>query len=115
MHAECPACGQDFLIEPGFYMGASYIHYGFTAIITAVVVLTDLLLSLQTPIWLLIGFTLVANAILFPIGYRYSKILMLHWFGGVEFDPHVLHRAKRVFVSPQGDLVAESDLPDFDT
>ena len=28
MPAECPECGQDFEMEPGFYWGAMYIGYG---------------------------------------------------------------------------------------
>ncbi len=28
MHPKCPNCGQDFVIEPGFYFGAAYVSYG---------------------------------------------------------------------------------------
>ncbi|MEO1450452.1 MAG: DUF983 domain-containing protein, partial [Bacteroidota bacterium] len=27
MPPACPVCGQDYVIEPGFYFGASYISY----------------------------------------------------------------------------------------
>ena len=27
MHDECPNCGQDYVIEPGFYFGAAMISY----------------------------------------------------------------------------------------
>lgn len=28
MHKNCPECGQDFEMEPGFYWGAMYVGYG---------------------------------------------------------------------------------------
>lgn len=31
MHDRCPHCGQDYLPEPGFYYGAMFISYIFTA------------------------------------------------------------------------------------
>ncbi len=31
MKGECPHCGQDFMPEPGFYYGAMFISYIFTA------------------------------------------------------------------------------------
>ncbi len=31
MRDECPHCGQDFMPEPGFYYGAMFISYIFTA------------------------------------------------------------------------------------
>ncbi|MGB3548809.1 MAG: DUF983 domain-containing protein [Saprospiraceae bacterium] len=32
MHDKCPLCGQDYVIEPGFYYGAMFISYIFTAL-----------------------------------------------------------------------------------
>ena len=29
MNKECPVCKQDFVIEPGFYFGATYVSYAF--------------------------------------------------------------------------------------
>jgi uncharacterized protein (DUF983 family) len=31
MPDHCPVCGQNYLPEPGFYYGAMFISYGFTA------------------------------------------------------------------------------------
>ncbi|MDA9863871.1 DUF983 domain-containing protein [Flavobacteriales bacterium] len=30
MHPSCPACGEDFKREPGFYFGAAYVNYALT-------------------------------------------------------------------------------------
>lgn len=35
MHDECPNCGQDFVIEPGFYFGAAMISYIIQVVLIA--------------------------------------------------------------------------------
>jgi hypothetical protein len=113
MHSECPACGQDFRIEPGFYMGASYIHYGFTAIVTLATVLTDMAFLQPTPTWLLILVTILLNAALFPVCFRYARVLMLYWFAGIRFEPESLKR--QVYVDASGDLYTDQAGEDFYT
>lgn len=107
MHSECPACGQDFRVEPGFYVGASYLHYGFTAVVTSGGVLLDMALESRMPIAGLILTIIALNAILFPPTYRFSRSLMLHAFGSIRFDPHALNGHPRVFVGEDGVLREE--------
>jgi uncharacterized membrane-anchored protein YitT (DUF2179 family) len=37
MPEHCPKCGQDFIIEPGFYFGAMYVSYALTIAINVAV------------------------------------------------------------------------------
>ena len=84
MNQECDVCGQDFRIEPGFYFGASYISYAINVVfIIAFVAAYFIWFSEQSP-WYLVGIILFVSVLLTPPNYRYSRTLMLHWFGGVR-------------------------------
>jgi len=69
--------------EPGFYFGALFVSYAFNvAIMTAVFVILYVLV--KPPDWVY-GASLVLVSILFiPISFRYSRILFLYWFGGLQ-------------------------------
>jgi hypothetical protein len=86
MNQDCPVCGLHFEREPGFFIGAMYISYAFSvAIFVAVGVALSVLGDFPTHYYL-IG-VVTAIIILFPVMFRYSRILYLHLFGGVRFDP----------------------------
>ena len=56
MHKECPACGQPFNIEVGFYYGSSYVSYALTVALSVVTFV----------LWaLLIGFSLKDNRLFY--------------------------------------------------
>jgi len=85
MRTECPVCGQDFKIEPGFYFGASYFSYGINVaiIVTFVIIffvffndypLAYLFVAIFTPILMLVPFT-----------FRVSRSFMLHIGGGIHY------------------------------
>jgi hypothetical protein len=102
MYPQCTHCGQDFLIEPGFYMGASYIGYAFTAVITVIGALAYIFLFPTVNEWLVIVGILLVIAGLLPLIFRYGRTLMLHILGGAHFDP-AFHR-KGLFVGSDGQL-----------
>lgn len=87
MPKQCDHCGLDFEVEPGFYTGAMYVSYAFSVAIF-VIVGFFLFLFLNDPgihVYVLaILFTLV---ILFPVLFRYSRVIYLHLFGGVNYEP----------------------------
>jgi uncharacterized protein (DUF983 family) len=84
MPAECPVCGQDFVIEPGFFFGASYVSYA-------------LMVGWLIPLFLFIRFVLnlpystylivfgILLPILVPPIYRFSRTIWIHMF--VRYDP----------------------------
>lgn len=89
MHQNCPHCGQDFRIEPGFYFGASYFSYAFNVALIITFVALYFIFFSEYSEWLLIGIIIGLNVILVPVNYRYSRVMMLHLFGGVERAPEV--------------------------
>lgn len=85
-HDACPACGQDYRIEPGFYWGALYIAYGFSVFVSLLIFLLFFLLfglPLNTSFVLLV----IADLILTPFLYKLSKTLWLHIFVRFRHSP----------------------------
>lgn len=86
-HERCPSCNLRYEIEPGFFWGAMYISYAISiAIVVAVLVATTVLYTdpsyLNYVLNVLIGLALVS-----PFTFRYSRVLMLHLFSGIGYDP----------------------------
>jgi len=83
MNQSCSKCEASFEPEPGFYFGALYVSYGFTVMIFATVS-AFLYYVFNPPEWVYIV-VVIASAILFiPVSFRYSRILFLYWFGGLQ-------------------------------
>lgn len=87
MNADCAHCGLHFEREPGFFFGAMYISYAFSV---ALFVAVGIGLSVLGDFPLYVYFiSIVLAVILFlPFSFRYSRILFLHLFGGVRYDPN---------------------------
>ncbi|UII32049.1 DUF983 domain-containing protein [Fulvivirga ulvae] len=86
MHPRCPECDLHYEREPGFFFGAMYISYAFSVAIfvgvgLALSILGDF--SLEVYLFAIIGVV----AVLLPFLFRYSRILFLHLFGGVRYEP----------------------------
>lgn len=83
MNEHCPHCDAPLIPEPGFYFGAMFVSYAFNVAIMVAVFLA-LYATLDPPTWLY-GVCLVVVSLLFlPISFRYSRILFLYWFGGLQ-------------------------------
>jgi hypothetical protein len=88
MNRQCPHCGVFFEPEPGFYQGAMYIGYGFT--IGFILVISALLFLIgDFSDWVYISVSIGGMILLAPLNYRYSRILYLHFFGGIKYNPHL--------------------------
>jgi uncharacterized protein (DUF983 family) len=79
MPDECKVCGQDFKIEDGFFLGATYVSYAITIAISVGILFFGFFLFgltfLQTlPLMLTV---LVA---LTPVIVRYSRVLWMYMF-----------------------------------
>lgn len=85
MHNACPNCEQDFRIEPGFYFGAAYISYAINIALIVIGVILYFTFFSEYSEWYAIGGVILVNVLLVPFNYRYSRTLMLHFFGGVKF------------------------------
>ena len=76
----CPACGQRFSIEPGFYFGAAYVSYALNvALMVSCAVAVYVLVPEPEPhhyLLTIFGFTFL----LFPGIFRFSRIIWATFF-----------------------------------
>lgn len=85
MKAQCDVCEQVFDPEPGFYFGAMYISYAFlVAISVSCWVALYVLFSPSFITYLVV--ILLANLLLLPLIFRYSRTLFLYGFGGIKYS-----------------------------
>ncbi len=86
MNEKCPHCGVRLEPEPGFYQGAMYVGYGITiACLLAITIILYLLVA-PTSEWTYIATIIGFMVSIAPLNYRYSRILYLHFFGGIKYD-----------------------------
>lgn len=84
MPPSCPVCGQDFVIEPGFYFGASYISYAFNvAWLIPSFLFTKFVLDWELQTYMI--FVLILLPGLTPLIFRLSRSVWIHIF--VKYDP----------------------------
>ncbi len=92
MYDDCVACGQYYEPEVGFYWGAMYISYGFS---TVVVFFTGVLLyylANDPPVWVYVTAVAVVALAFTPLLFRYARVVMLYFFGGIRYDPTLVER-----------------------
>jgi uncharacterized protein (DUF983 family) len=87
MYEQCPHCGLNFELEPGFYTGAMYVSYAFSVAILIIVGFFLLIFFNDPGIYVYVITTLLTLLILFPALFRYSRVIYLHVFGGVNYRP----------------------------
>ena len=86
MNHECPHCGVRLEPEPGFYQGAMYVGYAITSACFIVVSFILYFFAGDPSEWIYIGVVVAIMLLIVPFNYRYSRILYLHFFGGIKFD-----------------------------
>lgn len=86
MAPDCPVCGLHFEIEPGFFWGAMYVSYAFTVAIMIILGLAVLFIGNDPDFWVYIGVIIPAFFIAAPFTYRYSRILLSHFFSSISFE-----------------------------
>jgi len=87
MHDRCPECGLNFEVEPGFYTGAMYVSYAFSVAIFTIVGFFLFIFLNDPDIIVYVVSTLLIIIILFPVLFRYSRVIYLHLFGGITYNP----------------------------
>lgn len=84
MPDRCSVCGQDFRVEDGFYLGATYVSYGITVAITVpILALAYVLFHLD--FMLLLPIFILLLVILMPPIVRVSRSIWFNFF--VHYDP----------------------------
>ena len=103
MFPQCTHCGQDFKIEPGFYMAASYLGYGFTALISVAGALGSIWLYPKMNTWLVIAMIIMVILVLLSLIFRIACSMILHSLAGIRFDPQAAQRME-MYVGEDGQL-----------
>ena len=85
MNSQCSNCGLQFQVEPGFFIGAMYISYAFIVGIIVITAVTLYNFFGNPQAWVYIMTVILVSGLFLPFIYRYSRVLFLYWFGGVEY------------------------------
>ena len=86
MNKQCPHCGVWFEPEPGFYQGAMFVSYALIVMLFVVISLALYVCGVRSEIVFAVT-SLCSVVLLSPINFRYSRVLFLHLFGGIKFNP----------------------------
>lgn len=84
MPDRCPVCGQDFKIEDGFYLGATYVSYGITVGL-AVPLLAAAYYLFHLDFMALLPILVALLLVLTPPIVRVSRSIWINFF--VHYDP----------------------------
>ncbi|NDK54568.1 DUF983 domain-containing protein [Pontibacter sp. BT213] len=87
MYDDCPVCGLHYEVEVGLFYGAMYISYGFSVAIVFIVGVLLYNLAGDPPTSVYIATVAGIVILAAPILFRLSRILMLHFFSGINYDP----------------------------
>lgn len=87
---KCPCCGLVYEREPGYFYAAMYVGYAFVvAELVTLAVGTYILTGSENP-WLYLVVLLSTVAILSPLNFRYSRVILLHWLTpGLHYNPKI--------------------------
>jgi uncharacterized protein (DUF983 family) len=88
----CGFCGESFLREPGFYIGAMYISYALSVALTVTSFVVFVLLLNIDIVYVLAGL-IPAIVVLLPIFFRTARIIWINIF--VKYDPEKSIQATR--------------------
>ncbi len=78
MHTTCAKCDLRYEKEPGNFYGAMYVSYGFS---TAIFLVTAFVLHQffnDPPIAVYLITILAVALLLFPVNFRYSRVIFLY-------------------------------------
>lgn len=84
MNKNCPVCGQDLEVEPGFYYGAMYISYALTLTVVIPTIIAVYFLMKDPAVWVYLSIISGLLLGLAPVCFRYARILMLYWLGFIK-------------------------------
>ena len=86
MNKKCEVCQLEFEREPGFFTGAMYVSYAISVGLFLVVGFSVFYILNDPPTWIYMTVITTIVFLIFPYNFKYSRILFLHLFGGVDFE-----------------------------
>jgi len=89
VHEHCSYCQVQFAKGPRFFEGAMYISYvmNVALFLTSTFVIYNFFG--KQPVWVYMTTITVAVILLYPLLFRYSRILYLYAFGSLSYDEYV--------------------------
>ncbi len=95
----CQYCGESFLREPGFYIGAMYVSYALSVALT-VISFVGFVILLNVDIYYVLAVLIPAIIVLLPVLFRTARIIWINFF--VKYDPEkaALATEKRNLANP---------------
>ncbi|ARS34199.1 DUF983 domain-containing protein [Pontibacter actiniarum] len=90
MYEDCAVCGLHYEVEVGFFWGAMYISYAFSVAIVLTVGVLLYYLANDPDMWVYLVTVAATVVVLTPLSFRYARILMLHFFSGVRYNPNAI-------------------------
>ena len=85
MHEDCPKCNLRYEVEPGFFIGAMYVSYAISVGLLIIIGSLIYLNVKDAPLWVYMVSIASIPVIFLPFIFRFSRVLFLYLFGGVEF------------------------------
>jgi len=92
MPENCPVCGFKYEIEPGFYWGAMYFSYGFSVAMTLILAFLTYEFLNNPAVWVYLIISTPTIILLSPVSLRYSRVLMIYFFGGAKYSPNTIRK-----------------------
>lgn len=92
-NSNCAYCGESFLREPGFYIGAMYISYALT-VAMMVTAFVCFVLIFDFEIEYVLAVLILAILLLLPVLFRTARIIWINIF--VKYDPEKGEMARQV-------------------
>jgi uncharacterized protein (DUF983 family) len=95
MHTNCPHCNVRYEVEPGFFYGAMFVSYGFSVgVLIALGAAIYVLFDDPENIWTgyIIPITVV-SLLMVPFNFRASRVLFLHLFSGLRYQPELADKS----------------------
>jgi uncharacterized protein (DUF983 family) len=83
MHEHCPHCSELLMREPGFYIGAMYVSYAISVVLTAIFFF-GFVIGLGLPLYLILGSLIFLIVLLMPLSFRLSRLVWINIF--VDYD-----------------------------
>ncbi len=83
MHEHCPHCGELLMREPGFYIGAMYVSYAISVVLTALFFF-GFVIGLGLPMYWILGLLILLIVVLVPVSFRLSRLVWINIF--VDYD-----------------------------
>jgi len=96
MYKHCTSCGLKYEREVGYFYGSMYVSYGLQTALVTLLYLLNIFLFHMPSLWLVFIIIGLAAA-LFPVTFRWSRIMWIAFFTKYEpeYKGHAWHEEKK--------------------